>query len=49
VLYLKLHRCVGDKLNAFALFGLALKLGFCPLTKAVLVAVLLKTRARLSG
>jgi hypothetical protein len=49
VLYLKLHICIGDELNAFALFGLALKLGFRPLTKAVLVAVLLKTRALLSG
>jgi hypothetical protein len=34
---------------AFAWFGLALKLGFHPVTKAILVAVVLKTRALLSG
>jgi hypothetical protein len=39
LLYLKLNVCIGDKLNDFELFGLALKLGFHPLTKALLVAI----------
>jgi hypothetical protein len=35
--------------NDFAWLGLASKLGFHPLTKAVLVAVVLKTQALLIG